>query len=93
MAQAIWYATKEMSFLRESRRIMLVMTDGEPDSVEDAMSAVKSAQNFGIKLYGLCLGDGSVKIILPGRSEVLANLGDLPWKLFRLLGRAFQTGR
>ena len=93
LAQAIWYATKEMSFLRESRRIMLVMTDGEPDSVEDALSAVKSAQNLGIELYGLGLGDGSVKIILPGRSEVLANLGDLPGKLFKLLGRAFQIGR
>jgi hypothetical protein len=88
LAQALWYAMTEMAALRESRKIIFIVTDGEPDSVDDTQAAVKVAQNLKLELFGLGLGDQSIKILLPGRSVVLVNLTDLPRKLFLLLGKA-----
>jgi hypothetical protein len=84
----LWYVIRDMDPLRRSRKIVFVVTDGEPDSVEDAQAALKAARNLGMEVYGLGLGSQSVLKLMPGRSVVLANLMDLPRELFGLLGRA-----
>jgi cobalamin biosynthesis protein CobT len=88
LAQALWYVMSEMAMLHESRKIVFIMTDGEPDSLEEAQATVKFAQNIGLELFGLGLGDQSINKLLPGRSVVLVNLMDFPRKLFWLLGQA-----
>jgi cobalamin biosynthesis protein CobT len=91
LAQSLWWVIQEMALLRESRKIIFIVTDGEPDSKEEAQIAIKSAQNIGLEIYGLGLMTPSVKDLLPGRSVVLNNLVDLPQKLFGLLGQAMNN--
>jgi hypothetical protein len=88
LAEALWWVTLDMAGLRESRKMAIVVTDGGPDSILDARTAIKAAQNAGIELYGLGLGSDSVKGLLPGRNIVINNLKEMPRKLFWLLGLA-----
>jgi hypothetical protein len=91
LAPALWYVMQEMAPLRQSRKIILLITDGEPDSFEEAQVAIKTATNIGMEMYGLGLGSQAVKDLLPGHSVVLVNLMELPQKLFGLLGRAVHS--
>jgi hypothetical protein len=87
LAEALWWVFQEVVPLRESRKIIFIVTDGEPDSMEEARIAVKEGLRFGLEIYGLGLGTDSVQRLLPGRSVVLGKLTDLPKKLFGLFGK------
>ncbi|MDR2442432.1 MAG: hypothetical protein LBE31_02795 [Deltaproteobacteria bacterium] len=87
LAPALWYVMGEMIILSEARKVIFIVTDGEPDSKEEAKDAVKAAKNIGIEMFGLGLGSEAIKKLLPGRSVVVDNLSELPKKLFWLLGR------
>jgi nitric oxide reductase activation protein len=82
---------REMLPLPESRKIIFVVTDGEPDSFEEAKAAIEVAKKLRLELFGLGLGDHSINKLLPQRSAVLINLTDLPQKLFWLLGQAINN--
>jgi hypothetical protein len=82
---------REMEPLSELRKIVLVVTDGEPDSLDEANVAIAVAKRLRLEVYGLGLGAQSVKGLFPGRSVVLSNLADLPGRLFWLLGRAMDN--
>jgi hypothetical protein len=90
MAEALWWVLQEMNPLKESRKLVFIVTDGEPDSMSDTRTAVQEAKRAGFELFGLGLGANSVSDLLPGRSEVITDCMDLPGKLFRLLGRAMR---
>jgi hypothetical protein len=49
-----------MAPLRESRKIIFIVTDGEPDSMDEAKAAVREGLNLGLEIYGLGLGNNSV---------------------------------
>ncbi|MDR1111027.1 MAG: VWA domain-containing protein [Deltaproteobacteria bacterium] len=88
LAEALWWVMQEMVPLNELRKMILLVTDGEPDSPYEAKKAIKFAQDAGIELYGLGLGSDSVKGLMPGRNIVINNLMEMPRKLFGLLGQA-----
>jgi cobalamin biosynthesis protein CobT len=88
LAEAICWTLREMSILKESRKIIVVITDGSPDSETNAIEAIKMARRAGFEIYGLGLGSDAITTILPGRSAVLYNMAELPMKLFRLLENA-----
>ena len=33
MAESLWWVMQQMCLLRENRKIILIITDGEPDSI------------------------------------------------------------
>jgi hypothetical protein len=91
LAQALWWVIQDMVPLRESRKIIFIVTDGEPDSMDEAKEAVRTGLNIGLEIYGLGLGNHSVQELLPGRSVILDKLNDLPKKLFGLLGQTMSN--
>ncbi|MDR2460921.1 MAG: VWA domain-containing protein [Deltaproteobacteria bacterium] len=91
LGEAIWWVVQQMSQLDESRKIILVVTDGEPDSEENSHAAISEAIRLGIELYGIGLGHEAIKRLLPGNSFTLFNLSDLPRKLFKLLENSIQN--
>jgi cobalamin biosynthesis protein CobT len=89
LAEALWWVLQEMSPLTESRKLVFIITDGEPDSREAAKTAIEEALRIGVEIYGLGINTDSILDILQDRSTVITNILDLPQKLFWLLGRAF----
>ncbi|MDR1085572.1 MAG: VWA domain-containing protein [Deltaproteobacteria bacterium] len=87
LAQALWWVIQDMVPLSESRKVIFIVTDGVPDSDEEAMAAIREGRNLGLEIYGLGLGTDSVKNLLPGRSVIISNFLELPQKLFWLLGQ------
>ena len=53
LAQALWWVMQEMLPLKENRKIILLLTDGIPDSVPAAQSAIETAEKIGFEVYGL----------------------------------------
>jgi len=88
MGEAIWWALQEMASLKQSRKIIFILTDGEPDFIDNTKTAIAEAQRLGYEVYGLGLDSDSVKSLLPGRCAVITQLADLPQALFGLLGTA-----
>jgi Mg-chelatase subunit ChlD len=90
MAEALWWIIQQMAILRENRKIIFIVTDGEPDSPVETQAAIKEAKRIGIEIYGLGLGSQSIADLLPGKAVVINNTMDLPRKLFQLLGKTIQ---
>jgi nitric oxide reductase activation protein len=88
LAEAIYWVLQEMSRLKESRKIIVIITDGAPDSETNALESIKKARQARFEIYGIGLCCDAISNILPGRSTVLYNMAELPMKLFRLLENA-----
>lgn len=50
MTESLWWVMRQMCLLHESRKIILIITDGKPDSIPAAQEVFKQAQKNG---YGL----------------------------------------
>jgi hypothetical protein len=81
-----------MLFLREQRKIILIITDGVPDSTHAATHAVNVAQKLGFEMYGLGIHDEHIVKLLPQTSRVINDLPDLAPTIFDLLQDALLKG-
>ncbi|MBQ7456332.1 MAG: hypothetical protein IJS54_01775 [Desulfovibrio sp.] len=85
LAQALWWVMQEMLPLKENRKIILILTDGIPDSVPAAQSAIETAEKIGFEIFGLGMHLRVIRDFLPKTSKVIYGLNDLPNALFGLL--------
>lgn len=92
LAAALWWVMQTMLFLKEQRKIILVITDGIPDSAHAAIHAVTVAQKFGYEVYGLGIRDEHIVHLLPQTSRVINDLPDLAPVMFDMLQAALLKG-
>lgn len=92
LAAALWWVMQTMLFLREQRKIILIITDGVPDNTHAAIHAVTVAQNLGFEMYGLGIHDEHIVKLLPQTSRVINDLPDLAPTIFDLLQDALLKG-
>ena len=52
MGEVIWWALQEMAPLKESRKIIMILTDGEPDFVDNTKAAISEAMFQVLKYMG-----------------------------------------
>jgi len=90
MAESLWWVMQQMCLLRENRKIILIITDGEPDSIPAAQEAFKQAQKKGFECYGLGIMCSSIATLLPHTSRVIETLPQLAPALFELLEGALR---
>ena len=90
MAESLWWVMQQMCLLRENRKIILIITDGEPDSIPAAQEAFKQAQKKGFECYGLGIMCSSIATLLPHTSRVIETLPQLAPALFGLLEGALR---
>ena len=84
LAPAVRYTASQMLGLQEPRKILLILTDGDPDSGEDARIAIQEAGSLGIQV--VCLGiEGLVYTQIFPHFQIVNNVQELPEKTFRLL--------
>ena len=92
LAAALWWVMQTMLFLKEQRKIILIITDGVPDSTHAAIHAVTVAQKLGYEVYGLGIRDEHIAHLLPQTSRVINDLSDLAPVMFDMLQNALLKG-
>jgi cobalamin biosynthesis protein CobT len=65
MAPALWWVLQQLYFLPEPRKLVLLITDGMPDDLAAARTAVKAALTQGVEVYGIGMMTDSVFNLLP----------------------------
>ena len=85
LAPALWWIMKQLLFAKEQRKMLLVLTDGQPHDMNTTQKPVEIASNTGLEVYGLGMLDRSIGNFLPDTSRVICRLEELPAMLFELL--------
>ncbi|MBK1720112.1 VWA domain-containing protein [Thiocystis violacea] len=84
-AQALWFAAADLMLRQETRRLMLVMTDGEPDDADAALKMMAHCRQAGIEITGV--GIGYDVSWLFARHLTIQSASDLKRTLFGLAER------
>ncbi len=92
LAAALWWVMQTMLPLREQRKIILIITDGVPDSTHAARQALHIAQKLGFEVYGVGIRDDHIAQLLPQTSRVINDLSGLAPAMFGLLHNALVQG-
>ena len=85
MGEALWWVMQDMLPLSERRKLILVVTDGEPDSMDCAVQAIEQASRAGFEIYGIGITSPGINMLLPGSSVVVNSMADLASAMFTLL--------
>jgi len=93
LGEALWWMLQRLVPLRESRKLVVVITDGQPDEPEAAKIAIRMAESLGIEVYGLGILSDSLKDLLPRTSRTVETLDQLPGALLSLLKDAMRHRR
>ena len=60
LAPALWWIMKQLLFAREQRKMLLVLTDGQPHDMNATQKVVEIANKIGLEVYGLGMLDRSI---------------------------------
>ena len=85
MGEALWWVMQDMLPLSEKRKLILVVTDGEPDSMDCANQAIEQGGRAGFEIYGIGITSPGINALLPGRSAVVNSMAELAPAMFALL--------
>jgi cobalamin biosynthesis protein CobT len=85
MAQALWYAAADLLAYREERRMLVVLTDGEPDDAAEVLRLLGLCRQAGIETVGVGIGI-CVQHLFPTAIEV-TEAKDLKRELFGVAER------
>ncbi len=88
MGEALWWTMAQCYSLRENRKIILIITDGKPDSVENTEKAIEHGKRLGFEFYGIGINNSNIMSILPGTSKFITKLEELTPTMFGLLEAA-----
>ena len=83
MAEALWYAASQLIYRQEERKIIMVITDGEPDHQADTQDIISLCERSGIELVGVGIQTDSVERLFKSSITVL-DLASLRSSLFEV---------
>jgi cobalamin biosynthesis protein CobT len=84
LAQALYWAGVELLKREEPRKILLSVTDGEPDDLRTTKRAIRWLLEQGIEPMGLGICEESVRTLFP-TNGVVYSVEELPPALFGML--------
>ena len=88
MGEAIWWTMAQCLTQKENRKIILIITDGKPDSVENTEKAIEHGKRLGFEFYGIGIENQNILSLLPSSSKVITKLEELSPTMFSLLESA-----
>lgn len=88
LAQALWWVLQRMVLLKEDRKLVVIVTDGEPDSFGAARKVLRTAETLDFEVYGIGIQSESVRSLLPRSSVSVKSLSELPEAMFSVLQQA-----
>ena len=84
LAEALWWIAKTMLSLKENRKILLLITDGQPDNSQKALEALQMLQNLGIEVMGITIQSPELATLLPIHAKI-DNMSELTGSMFSIL--------
>ncbi|MGE4297896.1 MAG: hypothetical protein AB7E47_07695 [Desulfovibrionaceae bacterium] len=88
MGEALWWALLELAPLPEQRKLLLVITDGDPDDTANARQGLDAARQAGIECYGLGIDAASITDLIPTNSINILDMRALAPAMFQVFGHA-----
>ncbi|WP_027362088.1 cobaltochelatase CobT-related protein [Halodesulfovibrio aestuarii] len=85
MAEALWWVLQQISALSDQRKIVMIVSDGEPDELPGTLDAIRKGKEYGVEFYGLGICSPEIKDILPKQSNVISTIDELPSAMFTML--------
>ena len=85
MGEALWWVMQEMLPLSEKRKLILIVTDGEPDSLDCANQAIEQGGRAGFEIFGIGITSPGINVLLQGHSAVVNSMAELAPAMFTLL--------
>jgi cobalamin biosynthesis protein CobT len=87
MAEAIWYSGYELVQTREERKMLVVVTDGDPDEAMATQAVIDLCERGDVEVIGIGIGSGAVAQFFKNY-VVIEDVSDLQRTLFRLMERS-----
>lgn len=87
LAETLWRVMDTLSILKEDRKIILVITDGEPDSLDSACKAVEDVTHAGYEIYGIGIMLNNITKIIK-KSRIINNIEELAPAMYSILSEA-----
>jgi cobalamin biosynthesis protein CobT len=84
MAEAIWHGAFELTKTRETRRILIVITDGDPDNDVACRKVLELCENSAIETIGIGICHSRVALLFDNHI-VINSVEDLGKTLFQLM--------
>ena len=85
MDSALLWAAMQLTHRREPRKIVIILTDGQPDDVPATRAALTRIAACGIESYGIGIQNGSILSWMPTGARVIQNCNELPQALVGVL--------
>ncbi len=92
LAEALYYAGAQLLLQPEQRRILMVMTDGEPDCCESTKQALGWLTQRGVEICAIGIMDTTVRELF-STNVIITALEELPRAVIRLLGEVLHVRR
>ncbi len=87
LGEALWWMIPKLYELSETRKIVVVITDGAPDDPAMVKRALDMGRSTGIEFIGLGICSTDIVKLMPGRSGSINDLGELMPVLFATIQR------
>jgi cobaltochelatase CobT len=89
LAEALWWVMRQMLILKETRKVVLILTDGVPDDVPQCLQALEALRKTGVEVYGIGMKFDCISSLLPDTSSrVISRFEELSPALFEVLQHA-----
>lgn len=93
MADAILFAASDVIRREESLKLILVITDGQPDDIGATRNIIERARDDGIHVVGLGIGTEVDSTFGPADSATVSDIGELSSSMVKLVKTAFERQR
>ena len=88
LAEALWWTLQVLVKRQERRKLLLILTDGQPNTWDPSVEVLRQITRVGIEVYGVGLNDCNIEKLLPGRSKIIHRLTELAPVMFDFLQRS-----
>lgn len=91
-AEALWWAAHRLANTSHQRKMVAVITDGQPNNPEGTKTVTNLLRQAGIEVFGIGIGTqgaAAVKKLWPNASVGINSIDELPRQLFGLLRSSF----
>ena len=86
MDAALWWVLQQLHSMTEPRKIVVLISDGEPDDLKLTQTAIRAVKDAGIEVYGIGIHTISIQTLLPGKgSRVINDIAELAPSMFAIL--------
>ena len=92
LTEALWWALQQLALRKEPRKVLLVLSDGQPEDRGSATEAFAVLKAAGIECFGIGIMDTSIGLLLPYSHCIINNLNALAPTMFTMLQNAMRRG-